>query len=160
MILAGGCFWGIEDLIKKLPGVISTEVGYTGGYIQNPTYEVVKKNQSGHAEAVKIIFDPNKTSYEEILTYFFKIHDPTTVNRQGNDIGSQYRSSIFYHDEELFKIAKKIIKKINESHVWNREVVTTVEKLKKFYPAEEYHQKYLQKHPDASTCHFERKLSF
>ncbi|MBF0298260.1 MAG: bifunctional methionine sulfoxide reductase B/A protein [Oligoflexia bacterium] len=160
IILAGGCFWGLEDLIKKLPGVISTEVGYTGGDIENPTYEIVKKGQSGYAEAVKIVFDSNKTSYEEILMLFFKIHDPTTANRQGNDIGRQYRSSIFYQDEELFNVANKIIKKINESHAWKREVVTTVEKLKNFYPAEEYHQKYLQKHPEGYTCHFERKLSF
>lgn len=149
IVLAGGCFWGMEELIRKQPGVLDTVVGYTGGKVENPTYE----NHEGHAEAVEIEYDPEKTSYRELLDFFFRIHNPTTLNRQGNDIGSSYRSAIFYGNEEEKKEAENFIEIVNKSKRWKDPVVTTLEPLKKFYPAEEYHRDYLQKNPGGYTCH-------
>ncbi|MES2526639.1 MAG: peptide-methionine (S)-S-oxide reductase MsrA [Bdellovibrionota bacterium] len=154
--LAGGCFWGVEDLIRKQPGVVSTDVGYAGGKTNNPTYAEVKLGSSGHAEAVKIEFDPAKTSYEKILTYFFRIHDPTTVNRQGNDVGTQYRSAIFFADSEQESVARKVIKDVNASKRWKSPVSTVLQPFKEFTLAESYHQDYLVKNPQGYTCHWER----
>jgi peptide methionine sulfoxide reductase msrA/msrB len=154
--LAGGCFWGVEELIRKLPGVVETNVGYTGGDVQNATYE----NHEGHAEAIDITFDPKKISYEDILVYFFKLHDPTTLNRQGNDIGSSYRSAIFYHNDEQRQIAEKVKAMVDKSGAWKRPVVTEIVPAKTFWTAEEYHQDYLQKHPNGYTCHYVRNVSF
>lgn len=149
IVLAGGCFWGIEELIRKQPGVINTTVGYNGGKIKNPTYE----NHKSHAEAVEIEYDTQKTSYKKLLDFFFQIHNPTTLNSQGNDIGSSYRSAIFYGNEEEKEEAKNFIEIVNKSKRWKDQVVTTLEPLETFYPAEEYHQDYLQKNPDGYTCH-------
>ena len=155
-ILAGGCFWGVEELIRKLPGVIDTSVGYTGGTVPNPTYEDVKSGHTGHAEAVRIVFDPSKTTYEQILEYFFRLHDPTTRNQQGNDLGTQYRSSIFYLNDEQKDVAEKVIASVSRSGKWKRPVVTQLLRSGPFYPAEEYHQDYLQKNPGGYTCHYLR----
>lgn len=149
IVLAGGCFWGLEDLIRKQRGVINTEVGYTGGKVSNPTYE----NHEGHAEAVEIEYDENKTSYKNLLDFFFQIHNPTTLNQQGNDIGTSYRSAIFYGNEEERKEAENFIDIVNKSQRWKRPVVTTLEPLGTFYAAEDYHQDYLQKNPGGYTCH-------
>ena len=149
IVLAGGCFWGLEDLIRTQPGVINTEVGYTGGKNQNPTYE----NHPGHAEAVLIEYDSAKTSYEKLLDFFFQIHNPTTLNQQGNDVGTAYRSAIFYGNDQEKKSAQKFIKIVNQSKRWDKPVVTRLEPLKRFYPAEGYHQDYLQKNPWGYTCH-------
>lgn len=148
-VLAGGCFWGLEDLIRKQPGVISTEVGYTGGKVKNPTYE----NHEGHAEAVEITYDNEKTSYKNLLDFFFQIHNPTTLNQQGNDVGTSYRSVIFYANDEEKSEAENFVKIVDASHRWNGPVVTTLEPLTTFYPAEDYHQDYLVKHPGGYTCH-------
>jgi methionine-S-sulfoxide reductase len=156
-VVAGGCFWGVEELIRKVPGITGTEVGYTGGTLENPTYEYVKKGDTGHAEAVRIEYDPSKISYEQILDLFFQLHDPTTPNRQGNDVGSQYRSAIFVTNPEEAGIAKKVIARQSESGRWKRPVVTRVEELKTFYPAEAYHQDYLQKNPGGYNCHYWRE---
>jgi peptide-methionine (S)-S-oxide reductase len=150
--ISGGCFWGVEELFKELPGVIDTEVGYTGGSNDNPDYH----NHPGHAEAIAITYDSEKTSYEAILDYFFRIHDPTTLNRQGNDVGSSYRSAIFYTDDDQLKTAKEMITKVNDSGIYNKPVVTSLEKFTKFYSAEEYHQDYLKKNPGGYTCHYLR----
>jgi peptide-methionine (S)-S-oxide reductase len=158
-ILAGGCFWGVEELFRAQLGVLDTEVGYTGGSLPRPTYEDVKKGTTGHAEAIRVVFDPKITSFENILGYFFKIHDPTTLNKQGNDVGSQYRSAIFYSSPSQKTIAEKLIEKINSKKVWGRPIVTQIEKAGTFYPAEGYHQDYLQKNPNGYTCHFERKIT-
>ena len=158
--LAGGCFWGVEDLFRKLPGVLETVVGYTGGNVDAPTYEKVKKGDTGHAESIQITFDPAKLSYEDLLLFFFKIHDPTTSNRQGNDMGTQYRSAIFFHGEEQKKVAEKAIARVEKSGKWKKKVVTQVIEAKKFYPAEGYHQDYLKKNPGGYTCHYERDYSF
>ncbi len=149
IILAGGCFWGIEDLIRKQPGVINTTVGYTGGEVENPTYE----NHKGHAEAVEIEYDSEKTSYKKLLDFFFQIHNPTTLNQQGNDKGTSYRSAIFYGNQEEKIEAENFIDIVNQSKRWKNPVVTTLEPLTKFYPAEDYHQDYLQKNPGGYTCH-------
>lgn len=156
-ILAGGCFWGVEELIRKLPGVIKTEVGYTGGSIANPTYERVSVGTTGHAESVRVEFDPKRLKYADLLRYFFRLHDPTTPNRQGNDRGTQYRSVVFYANEEQKNTALEVIREVNASGKWNSSVVTQVEAASKWYPAEEYHQDYLQKHPDGYTCHWVRE---
>ena len=153
-VLAGGCFWGMEELVRKLPGILDTETGYTGGENDDPTYE----NHPGHAEALKITFDPGKITYKEILDFFFRIHDPTTLNRQGNDVGASYRSAIFYADEEQKKEAKEFIDLVNASKRWPDPVVTTLEPLGAFTPAEAYHQDYLQKNPGGYTCHFVRNM--
>lgn len=149
IVLAGGCFWGLEELIRKQPGVIDTIVGYVGGRGVGPTYE----NHEGHAEAVEITYDAEKTSFWKLLDFFFQIHNPTTLNRQGNDIGSSYRSAIFYANEEEKKDAERFIKIVNKSKRWENPLVTTVEPLGQFYPAEDYHQDYLQKNPGGYTCH-------
>lgn len=148
-VLAGGCFWGMEELIRKQPGVINTVVGYTGGAVENPTYE----NHEGHAEAVEIEYDPEKTSYKKLLDFFFRIHNPTTLNQQGNDIGTSYRSAIFYGNEQEKNEAANFIEIVNASKRWESPVVTTLERLKEFYPAEDYHQDYLQKNPSGYKCH-------
>lgn len=155
--LAGGCFWGMEDIIRKLPGVMDTCVGYTGGATEDPTYEKVKGGGTGHAEAIEIYFNPQQFTYEELLKLFFKMHDPTTLNRQGNDVGSQYRSAIFYHSEEQKRIALQVKSDVNQSGKWKNPVVTEIVPAVKFYPAEEDHQDYLEKNPNGYTCHFMRK---
>lgn len=149
IVLAGGCFWGLEDLIRKQPGVINTEVGYTGGEVPNPTYE----NHEGHAEAVEIEYDENITSYKKLLDFFFQIHNPTTLNQQGNDVGTSYRSAIFYGNEDERKEAENFIGIVNKSKRWQDRAVTSLEPLGVFYPAEDYHQDYLQKNPGGYTCH-------
>ncbi|MBX3021192.1 MAG: peptide-methionine (S)-S-oxide reductase MsrA [Bdellovibrionales bacterium] len=154
--LAGGCFWGVEELLRKVPGITDTEVGYIGGHTENPTYETVKTGTTGHAEGLRISYDPAKISYERILELFFQLHDPTTLNRQGGDIGTQYRSAIFPQTAEEKVIALKVIEQENKSGRWTRPVVTTVEESKRFYSAEGYHQDYLQKNPGGYTCHFWR----
>jgi len=158
--LAGGCFWGMQDLIRKLPGYLNSEVGYTGGKTVDATYEQVKTGKTGHAEAIEIEFDPETLSFENLLLYFFKIHDPTTEEQQGNDIGSQYRSAIFYHTEEQRKTAEKVIERVNKSGAWKAPIVTHLEEACVFYRAEDDHQDYLEKHPNGYTCHFLRKISF
>lgn len=159
-VLAGGCFWGMEDLLRKLPGVVSIRVGYAGGSKTNPTYEDVKTGRTGHAESVEIVFDPKKTSYEKILRFFFRIHDPTTLNQQGNDVGSQYRSAIFPLNDKQKATAKEVIAAVEATHKWNKKVVTSVEDIKEFWEAEDYHQDYLEKHPGGYTCHYVRKFEF
>jgi len=158
ILISGGCFWGMEELFRKRVGVVKTKVGYSGGAFEKPSYEDVKKGITKHAETLLVTFDNSKTNLEEILNYFFKIHNPTTINRQGNDSGSQYRSAIFYITETQKNIAKDIINKIDNLKVWPSKIVTTVEQAKKFYDAEEYHQKYLEKNPNGYTCHFEREF--
>ncbi len=150
--LAGGCFWGMEELLRQQPGVLSTEVGYTGGTVANATYE----NHTGHAEAVLIRFDPTKTSFEALLRFFFRMHDPTTLNRQGNDLGSSYRSAIFYHSEEQKRVAEKV--KALASVAWKKPVVTEIVPAGAWWKAEDYHQDYLQKNPGGYTCHFVRSI--
>jgi methionine-S-sulfoxide reductase len=154
--VAGGCFWGMQEIIRHLPGVLSTQVGYTGGVVANATYDLVHTGSSGHAEAVQVIFDPQVISYKKFLTYFFRMHDPTTLNQQGNDKGSQYRSVIFYHSPEQKRIAEESIEIINKSKKWKNPIVTQLSPAGKFYKAEENHQDYLQKNPAGYTCHFLR----
>ncbi len=151
-ILAGGCFWGLEELFRALPGVTDTEVGYTGGNVKNATYE----NHGTHAEAIKITFDPAKTTYRALLEFFFSAHDPTTRNRQGNDIGKSYRSAIFYLNDDQKKTAETLIKEIDASKKWPGPVVTEVAPASDFWSAEAYHQDYLQKNPGGYTCHYVR----
>jgi len=158
--LAGGCYWGLEKLLIDLSGVNETEVGFVGGHIKNVCYKEVAKGDTGHAETVKVNFDSSKLSLEDLLRYFFKIHDPTTLNQQGNDRGSQYRSAIFYTKDNQEIIAKEVIQLVNQSSSWNTPIVTEINKFDVFYPAEESHQKYLIKNPDGYSCHFVRKLSF
>lgn len=158
MVLAGGCFWGVEDLLRKIPGILDTEVGYAGGHTPDPTYQTVKQGNTGHAEAVRITYDPLKISFSQILDLFFRMHDPTTKNRQGNDVGSQYRSAIFYSDLEEKELAEKAIQEEATKGRWTRPLATTVEELKRFYPAEEFHQDYLLKNPGGYTCHYWRGL--
>jgi methionine-S-sulfoxide reductase len=154
--LAGGCFWGMEDIIRNIPGVLNTTVGYTGGNVENPTYNIVKLGTTNHAESVEVEFDPTQLSYEQLLGYFFRMHDPTTINQQGNDLGTQYRSAIFYHTAEQKKTAEDVIKKISSSGKWKKPIVTQIVEAGKFYPAEEYHQDYLKKNPGGYTCHWLR----
>jgi methionine-S-sulfoxide reductase len=151
-ILAGGCFWGVQDLIRKRPGVISTRVGYTGGDVPNATY----RNHGTHAEAIEIVFDPEQISYRDLLEFFFQIHDPTTLNRQGNDLGTSYRSAIFYTSDEQKQIADDTIADVDASGLWPGKVVTEVEPAGPFWEAEPEHQDYLEKYPDGYTCHFVR----
>lgn len=155
-VLAGGCFWGMEDILRKVPGVLETTVGYTGGNLSNPSYEDVTTGKTGHAEAVKIVFDPSKLTFENLLGFFFRMHDPTTLNRQGNDVGTQYRSAIFYQNEIQKRTAESMMAKVNASKKWPKPVATTLEKGEAFFKAEDYHQDYLQKHPHGYTCHFLR----
>jgi peptide-methionine (S)-S-oxide reductase len=156
IVLAGGCFWGMEELFRKLPGITGTRVGYTGGHLPNPKYDDTHDSKSGHAEAVEINYDPEKTSLKIILEFFFRIHDPSTPNRQGNDKGTQYRSAIFYAGEEEKKIAQDVIDAVNKSGKWPGKVATTLEPAAIFYEGEDYHQDYLQKHPNGYTCHWIR----
>lgn len=156
-ILAGGCFWGMEELLRGVNGIVKTEVGYSGGDAPNPTYKLVSSGLTGHAEAVEITFDPQKISYENLLKFFFTIHDPTTLNRQENDTGTQYRSEIFYFNDAQKNTALKVIAAANKSGVFKKPVVTAVSQAKTFYPAEEYHQNYLQKNPYGYTCHHVRE---
>jgi methionine-S-sulfoxide reductase len=151
---AGGCFWGMEDLLRKLPGVVNTEVGYTGGHLKNPGYNDVKMGDTGHAESLQLVFDPKQISYDKLLEMFFRVHDPTTVDRQGNDRGSQYRSAIFYHSDEQKTAAEKM--KEVASQKWGKPAVTQILPVGAFYPAEDGHQDYLEKYPSGYTCHWLR----
>jgi len=151
-VLAGGCFWGMQDLIRRRPGVISTRVGYTGGNVPNATY----RNHEGHAEAIEIIFDPQKLSYRKLLEFFFQIHDPTTKNRQGNDVGTSYRSAIFYTTEEQKRIAQETITDVDASGLWPGQVVTEIRPAAEFWEAEPEHQDYLERIPNGYTCHYVR----
>ncbi|MGC2165263.1 MAG: peptide-methionine (S)-S-oxide reductase MsrA [Gallionella sp.] len=156
--LAGGCFWGMEELLRQIPGVVATEVGYSGGDTLNPVYEQVKTGLTGHAEAIKVTFDPKTLTYRHLLFEFFRMHNPTTRNRQGNDAGSQYRSAIFYLNDEQQRIADEVIATVNASAEWHASVATEVAPFRKFSSAEDYHQDYLLKHPNGYTCHYVRKL--
>lgn len=158
--LAGGCFWGVEELLRLEKGVVDSFVGYTGGELKNPTYNDVKKGTTNHAEAVQVLFDPQQTTFENILLFFFQMHDPTTVNQQGNDRGTQYRSAIFYHDAVQKEVAHKVIDRVNTSGAWKKPVVTEVVPYSHFWKAEDYHQKYLIKNPDGYTCHWVRDVRF
>ncbi|RDH74163.1 peptide-methionine (S)-S-oxide reductase [Mycolicibacterium moriokaense] len=151
-ILAGGCFWGLQALIRALPGVVSTRVGYTGGNNDHPTY----RNHPGHAEAVEIIYDPALTDYRTLLEFFFQIHDPTTMNRQGNDVGASYRSAIFYLDDDQMRVALETIADVDASGRWPAAVVTEVTKASEFWEAEPEHQDYLERYPGGYTCHYVR----
>ncbi len=151
-VLAGGCFWGMQDLIRKMPGVVSTRVGYSGGEVRNATY----RNHGNHAEAIEINFDPSKFSYRDLLEFFFQIHDPSTPNRQGNDIGPGYRSAIFYVNDEQKRIAEDTIADVDASKLWPGKVVTEVSPVGDFWEAEPEHQDYLERIPNGYTCHFIR----
>jgi peptide-methionine (S)-S-oxide reductase len=151
-VLAGGCFWGMQDLVRKRPGVLSTRVGYTGGQNANATY----RNHPGHAEALEIVFDPNVITFRDLLEFFFQVHDPTTRNRQGNDVGTSYRSAIFYTDDEQKRVAEDTIADVNASGLWPGQVVTEVTAAGPFWEAEPEHQDYLEKYPHGYTCHFVR----
>ena len=151
-VLAGGCFWGMQDLIRKKPGVLSTRVGYTGGHVANATY----RNHEGHAEAIEIVFDPKVISFRTLLEFFFQIHDPTTIDRQGNDRGSSYRSAIFTTSDEQVRVAKDTIADVEASGLWPGRVVTQVEPVGEFWEAEAEHQDYLERIPNGYTCHFVR----
>jgi len=156
-VLAGGCFWGMEELIRDIPGVIDTEVGYAGGTSASPTYNDVKTGTTGHAESVRIVFDPKKLSYDELLeNWFFRMHDPTTANRQGNDVGTQYRSAIFVFSPEQRKVAAAVKERVGESGKWDAPIVTEIVDAGPFTAAEGYHQDYLENMPDGYTCHFMR----
>jgi peptide-methionine (S)-S-oxide reductase len=150
--LAGGCFWCLEAVYDEIKGVHSVESGYAGGHMDNPTYRAVCNGDTGHAEVIQVHFDPNLVSYRDLLNVFFAIHDPTTLNRQGGDVGTQYRSSIFYHDDEQKKIAEELIKDLNAQQIWDRPIVTQVEKLDRFYVAEDYHQEYFARNPYQPYC--------
>lgn len=154
--LAGGCFWGMEELFRNEKGVLDTEAGYCGGENENPTYQ----NHPGHAETLKIVYDSSETDFRHILDFFFRIHNPTTLNRQGNDVGSSYRSAIFYQNEEEKREAEDFITIVDKSSIWKDKVVTSVEKFEHFWPAEQEHQDYLQKYPEGYTCHAVRFDTF
>ena len=151
-VLAGGCFWGMEDLIRKMPGIISTRVGYTGGDVPNATY----RDHGTHAEGIEVVFDPTKISFRRLLEFFFQIHDPTTLNRQGNDRGLSYRSAIYYVDEDQRVEARRTIEDVNASGIWPGKVVTEIEAVGDFWEAEPEHQNYLERIPNGYTCHFIR----
>ena len=151
-ILAGGCFWGMQQLIRRMPGVVSTRVGYSGGDVENATY----RNHGTHAEAIEIVFDPEVISFRDLLAFFFQIHDPTTKNRQGNDIGTSYRSAIFYLDDEQKRVAEDTIADVDASGLWPGPVVTEVAAAGPFWEAEPEHQDYLERYPNGYTCHFPR----
>jgi peptide methionine sulfoxide reductase msrA/msrB len=159
-VLGGGCFWGMEELLRKLDGVVSTEVGYSGGSGDNAHYPRVSSGRTGHAESVKIVFDPRRLSYDKLVRYFFRIHDPTTANRQGHDTGTQYRSVIFFQSREQERAARAVKERLERSHKLEAPVVTEIVPAMPFYRAEDYHQKYLQQHPGGYSCHFERNLDF
>jgi methionine-S-sulfoxide reductase len=156
-VLAGGCFWGVEDILRDVPGVVDTEVGYTGGWLANPRYEDTHDGRSGHAEAVRVTFDPSVLSYEDLLeNWFFRLHDPTTLNRQYNDVGTQYRSAIFPQTAEQNAAAARVIARVQASGRWERPITTSIEPAGPWYSAEAYHQDYLRKHPGGYTCHYLR----
>jgi peptide-methionine (S)-S-oxide reductase len=150
--LAGGCFWCIEAVFREIDGVENVVSGYAGGSTTDPTYQQVCTGKTGHAEAVQVSFNPSKVSYQEILEIFFSVHDPTTLNQQGADTGTQYRSAIFYHNEQQKAVAEKLIKELDEARLWNKPIVTQIVPLDTFYPAEEYHQKYFLRHPEQAYC--------
>jgi peptide-methionine (S)-S-oxide reductase len=150
--LAGGCFWCLEAVFREVEGVEYLVSGYTGGTTANPTYEQVCTGRTGHAEAVQVSFNPSKISYREILEIFFSIHDPTTLNRQGADVGTQYRSAIFYHNEQQKAVAEELIRELDEAHLWNKPIVTQVVPLDEFYSAEDYHREYFSRHPEQAYC--------
>lgn len=156
-ILAAGCFWGVEELIRHMNGILETEVGYCGGETVNPVYEQIKTGRTGHAEALKIVFDADVLAYKDLLYAFFRLHDPTTLNQQGNDIGSQYRSAIFYVSMEQKETAELVKAEIEKSGKWKKPIVTEITLAQKFYSAESYHQDYLQKNPQGYTCHYWRE---
>jgi peptide methionine sulfoxide reductase msrA/msrB len=157
-VLAGGCFWGMQEILRKIPGVLETEAGYTGGHTSAPTYEEVSTGNTGHAEAVRVVFDPTKLSYSDLLEkYFFRMHDPTTKNRQHNDIGTQYRSAIFVTNAEQRRTAQQVIERVQKSGRWQAPIVTEIGEAGPFTRAEEYHQDYLEKHPNGYTCHYLRE---
>jgi methionine-S-sulfoxide reductase len=158
--IAGGCYWGLEELIGKIPGVLSTKVGFSGGNIKNVSYKEVTKGDTGHAESIEVQFNNEVLKFEDLLFNFFKMHNPTTINQQGNDKGTQYRSAIFYINDDQRKTAEYVIDIVNQSNVWEAKVVTIIEKFQAFYPAEESHQKYLLKNPDGYSCHFVRNFNF
>ena len=150
--LAGGCFWCLEAIFREVDGAEEVIPGYTGGATVNPTYQEVCTDRTGHAEAVQLTFNPAKISYREILEIFFSVHDPTTPNRQGEDVGTQYRSAIFYHSDEQRAVAEAVIAELNEEHLWDKPIVTEVAPLKRFYPAEDYHREYFSRHPQQPYC--------
>jgi len=152
-ILAGGCFWGMQDLFRRQPGVLSTRVGYAGGDVPNATY----RNHGSHAESIEVVFDPEQTSYRDLLEFFFQIHDPTTLNRQGNDVGASYRSAIFYLDEEQRRVAEETIADLDASGLWPGKVMTEVAPAGPFWEAEPEHQDYLERYPNGYTCHYVRR---
>ena len=156
--LAGGCFWGMEELVRQIPGVLATEVGYTGGNTPDANYEQVRTGKTAHAESLKVIFDPQQLSFRHLLFEFFRMHNPTTPNRQGNDIGTQYRSAVFYLNEEQKDTTNEVIASVDASGEWQAKVVTEVVPFKEFFRAEGYHQKYLLKNPGGYTCHYVRRL--
>ncbi|HET6864101.1 MAG TPA: peptide-methionine (S)-S-oxide reductase MsrA [Candidatus Saccharimonadales bacterium] len=151
-IFAAGCFWGVQDYFDNVPGVVQTEVGYIGGHVDNPSYQMVCAHTTGHAEATKVVYDPQKLSYQTLLKHFFRLHDPTQLNRQGPDVGDNYRSAIFYLDDEQKKLAQAKIKELDNSGAYKKPVVTTLEPAGHFWPAEDYHQKYVQK-TGIGACH-------
>jgi methionine-S-sulfoxide reductase len=156
-VLAAGCFWGVEEILRAVPGVIDTDVGYTGGWLENPTYDDTHDSKSGHAEAIRVTFDPSVLSYEDLLeNWFFKLHDPTTLNRQGNDVGTQYRSAIFPQSPEQKSTAERVKARVEASGKWKRPITTTVEPASTWYSAEAYHQDYLRQNPGGYSCHFMR----
>ena len=157
---AAGCFWGTEEFFRKIPGVVETRVGFTGGTVANPKYEDTHDGHTGHAESVEIKFDPSKVSYDHLLDQFFKMHDPTTLNRQINDVGSQYRSAIFYHGEKQKSEAMAFKAKVEKSKAWKAPIVTEISEAKTFWPAEPYHQKYLKEGRGTYDNHYLRPLSF
>jgi len=150
--LAGGCFWCLEAVFDEVKGVQSVESGYAGGQVANPSYHDVCTGMTGHAEVVQVTFDPKIISYRDVLNVFFAVHDPTTMNRQGNDVGTQYRSAIFYHNDEQKKVAEETIKELNEQHIWDKPIVTEVTQLNGFYRAENYHQEFFAKNPYQPYC--------
>jgi methionine-S-sulfoxide reductase len=158
--LAAGCFWGTEEFFRNVPGVIETRVGYTGGHVKSPTYDDTSTGTTGHAESVEITFDPSKVDYAQLLTLFFKMHDPTTLDRQGNDVGSQYRSAIFFHGDKQRETAQALMVKIDRSGAWGAKLTTQLAPAGVFYPAEAYHQHYLVKHPGGYDNHYLRHISF
>ncbi|MBL0938744.1 MAG: peptide-methionine (S)-S-oxide reductase MsrA [Gemmatimonadaceae bacterium] len=156
-ILAGGCFWGMEEILRAIPGVLETDVGYTGGWLENPTYHDTHDSKSGHAESVRVVFDPTQLSYATLLKdWFFRMHDPTTLNRQGNDLGTQYRSSIFYTSEAQRETAEQVKAEAQQSGLWERPITTEIVPEATWWTAEGYHQDYLQKNPGGYSCHFMR----
>lgn len=157
---AAGCFWGVEEFFRNIPGVVKTQVGYTGGKTLNPKYDQIHDGLTGHAESVEIIFDPGIISYQSLMDRFFKMHDPTTLNRQGNDEGNQYRSAIFYNSEKQKQEAMAFKAKVEKSGAWKKAIVTEITQAQKFWPAEDYHQKYLVKNPGGYDNHYIRKISF